>query len=777
MKALLSKSELLALEDSFCKNLEHFLKFDAHAIYFPHDPDQDVPSFLAQERRLLAPLPVTEVPAPMLLLEGVNSRQVKKVLPLWESISHLCLQNALLVRNSTRDLATGLSTEENLFARMLNEFEEVRAALADPAGGMIGSPHKLCFGMIVLYWHDARKVARWYDYDFSNLAFNGAGRHLASRLPSGVLAAPLGRNEGRHEYGIILPAASGVDCKKLAETLIAGLPPFGDAGSGGSVQVRFFAGYALYPRDMEGDELRLPMLEQAMRLRDRARLAAQIARTADPGGIMAFASVLRKGGKVLECLDHGKVRINLGIAANAREGIRFQVYGPDAKGLATISKGMIVLLETRLMDSIAEIFHVDRAGVLPERGDRLEFIDSHGDIPQESYEADSGPELAAGLLSHAEFIRAFNYECPHYSHFALGICGITPQASRAESADDISAFFAMVDELLTHGEKDNSIPALAGHYGSDGLIFFHAGHTPFHKFYLKLSDLAGQHNLDTAFGVFDYPFLNFSKADSEDCALKALEYGRLLPPPHIGVFDSLALNISADKKYSLGDTFGAIEEYKLSLLANPDNTVARNSLGVCLAAMGKFEKAKKLFYEAFEICDDNALKAKICYNLGTVFQKQSDMKTAHHYYRRCLRHDPAHFFAWIRVGWICEDKGQKNAARKFYEIAARNTGGDARLANVADRSLARLEARQKGNEKARELLHNALLRNPGDSKSLTLLARIYLDNNEDPAIAETLARESVELGGGHEAWWALAQALEAVGKSEEASQAKKRALR
>ena len=70
---------------------------------------------------------------------------------------------------------------------------------------------------------------------------------------------------------------------------------------------------------------------------------------------------------------------------------------------------------------------------------------------------------------------------------------------------------------------------------------------------------------------------------------------------------------------------------------------------------------------------------------------------------------------------------------------------------------------------ARELLHDTLLRNPFDAAAMLLLARLYLDGDEDPAMAELLARKSVGLRDTPEGWQVLARALRALGREEEAS--------
>ena len=109
---------------------------------------------------------------------------------------------------------------------------------------------------------------------------------------------------------------------------------------------------------------------------------------------------------------------------------------------------------------------------------------------------------------------------------------------------------------------------LAGQYGSNALIFYHPGAEAeaLAPHWAALCTELEARGIAVAAGIAGHPFLQFRKTEAPECALKALEYAQLLPAPHVGVCNSLALNISADKRYSLGDVFGAIEEYKLALL-------------------------------------------------------------------------------------------------------------------------------------------------------------------------------------------------------------------
>jgi predicted Zn-dependent protease len=59
---------------------------------------------------------------------------------------------------------------------------------------------------------------------------------------------------------------------------------------------------------------------------------------------------------------------------------------------------------------------------------------------------------------------------------------------------------------------------------------------------------------------------------------------------------------------------------------------------------------------------------------------------------------------------------------------------------------------------------------------MSLLARLYLDAGEDPEMAATLARQSVSLLPGLKSGWVqLARALESMGRSKEAREARLKA--
>ena len=119
--------------------------------------------------------------------------------------------------------------------------------------------------------------------------------------------------------------------------------------------------------------------------------------------------------------------------------------------------------------------------------------------------------------------------------------------------------------------------------------------------------------------------------------------------------------------------------------------------------------------------------------------------------------------------------GRRSEAKRCYEKSAALEEAQG-YGNLACRHLAGIAARQRKSDEARELLQDALRRSPNDAAAMLLLAKLYLDGNEDPAMAEFLARKSVGLHNRPDAWQTLARALRALGREDEACLADARAM-
>lgn len=761
-------SDLLTLEPLLCSYLSRFFTFSGHTIYFPETALTE-PEYISSERILLLPLVLKDKFLGVLRLEGIKAREIKKVFSFTAKISSLILELLSLMHEKKHDARTGLNSEESLFSLMEEKSVEIREFAIDPARS--SQPYyKICMGLIVLQWPDGKQIAREFDYDFSEYIFRIMASRLKTAVPDNALIAPMGLYEGRYEYGVLFPSMGRAACHRLAKKLLneLGNLKFVDKFSQKRINPDIYAGHVFYPSDMAGDELRLPVAEQFRRLRERARVASVMARHSGYGRIMPFVKILQRSGRISGNAGNGIYNINLGNKSNVRTGMRFILRD----GETNVIKGQMCIEEVKEENSRARIIFLEDAGNLPQEGDKLILMDSPErnifDTPLENFEQEIEGEFD-GLKGwdHSTFIADFKKATSNSKKFALSVARNTGPKNL-----NLNVFLEGLNSLLNNEDQKALVPELAGRYGNNSFLFLHAGNDAHaaREFAHKLAELGKENNIELAVGIFEWPFINYSKADSESCALKALEYASLLPDPHIGLFNSLAITISADRLAASGDIYEAIEEYKQALLADPENVLALNSLGVCLAGLGKYEDAQRLYANALNLCRENSLKAKICYNMGTLFQKMEDYKNARKFFRSCIKLDSGHFYAGLRLGKLYEKGGHKYSARKLYKNAIEAAGEDMEKRNIAERYLAALDLQET--RKSMELLHNILLRNPNDSSALMLLAQAYLLNNEDPATAEILARKSLNIREHSNGWLVLAQALEAQGKGQEAEKAR-----
>ena len=800
----LSRADLMEMEALLCSSLGSFFSFAGHALYFPTHGVPEAPELLSGERRLLLPLAWQGESLGMLMLHGVKCRQVRRLLPQLPNIAALCLENLARARAMERDPATGLSTEAALLARMEKEVELLRAAMRDPGRSASGPAplHRLCLGMAVLRWLDGEAMCRSLGYAFGEEMMRVQARACLAGLPSDVSAGRL----GPYEIGLLFPAIGRGACNRLAhEALVrmsgVSLP---DPATGIALKPRLCAGHALYPQDMLGPELSLLMFDQARKLRDKARLAVDASERAfgceetdvAQAAVMPFAQILRDGGVVLARSGLDRLRVSLGREAKAAEGQRFHVRARAPQGRPGAFKGDIVLLQVGRRESLAEIIHLDDPAAPPEAGDRLLLATGQESLPVEEEamagkaptKDDNGKSSETGLVSHGEFLRRFGLARESCRAFTLAVVRLSrsgggPEAAEQDAPDAaaLEAWLQLAPASLRQlaARLHAPGPSLMGRYGSNSLIVFHprASGEACRPLYAALCAAADEAGLSAACGLAAHPFLEFRKDESEACALKALEFALLLETgPRVGLCDSVALNISADRRYSLGDLFGAMEEYKLALLADGRNATARNSLGVCLAALGRGAEARRLLKTALGHAAEAALAAKISYNLGAICQSLGDFRAAGRYYRRSAALAPEERYVWLKLGRLHEQQGRKADARRCYERAQAIEDARPGASGAARRHLARLAGRQRRGAEARELLHDALLRNPNDAQAMLQLAELYLEGREDPGMAEMLARRSLRLHERREAWLLLARALRALDREADARRAEGRAL-
>ena len=686
------------------------------------------------------------------------------------------------------------------------------------------------FAVLTIQLRGLQRIAAEYGYMFLEKVLTRLAAEFAALTPEQALAARI--SDG--EFGLYLPEGTPKACRTLGRDITARLSAltFSHELSGATVSIAAAAGYACYPQQAGlpspahgAADPDFPLdLDQARAILRKARQAAYVASmefaAAPEGQILGFEQILTSGGRIREVLPYGQVRINLGREVGAKVGQCFAIWGADPARAgfdplkadsttlaAAAYRGELVLTSVARHEATAELFHQADPASPTHSGDYLTLLPEGafleaapaGSAAQSASPAGQkdGAGINASPAATSDAPAALNAPVAPTAPGAKILDRQTFMERLAMAREngtvcalallrlDILNWSQSHDQPLNLGELTARaaaicrprLPAdtLAGAYGLHSFVFFHpalegnAALSLYEDLAQTVSDSLG---LDCACGISLYPYLNYRRSELMDNCRKALNYAMLLPGPKVGLFNSLALNISADKLFSQGDPFAAIQEYKQALLADDQNSMAWISLGVCLAGVGRKNDARDAFERALKLAPPAPQDVMTMYNLGQIHQDLGETKDAAAYYRRCLKRDPEYVYAALRLGQLAEGAGRFTRARRWYAKALELPGGK----GPAQRRLARLALRLDNHDEAREHLHQALLADPQDAMALNLLARLYLDAGEDPEVALALARQSVSLRPHIRAnWQELARALEAAGHPNDARQARLKA--
>ncbi len=761
----LSPHDLIELEPLLCAALARFFSFSSHGLYFPRDDAPEAPLWLPRERKLLLPLRAPDPSGPggtdgrrlgVFMAGGVGSRGMRALLPALPGIAALCLENLALHKRAGLDGETGLLRRDLLVTRMVRELEHSREEISGngedwPAAGL--PPQRGSMGLVVLRLADAAHQAERAGHAFVAALRRNLAQEIAAHNPYKTPAFRCGEDE----FALLLhePAARTA-CERACAALARGLASFTveQPPAGRKIRPLLSLGYAVYPQDMEGEYFLNDFTEQAERLLARARLAALTAEEggrAAPGRIRAlgFARIVQEGGRVRRVLPLARLLVNLGRASGAHPGLRFSLLPPEGES----PKGEVELLEVDEEGALARLLHPEHPDDVPAEGDRLILLPDGLDAAP----AEAGENIA-GLLSPGAF-RECAAAVP--SPCCLILVRLDENDEDAARTDELLARLAAC--CLKHARPD-----FAARSNSRSLVLFHAGGDAraLAAAYAKALRAAKKNGIRAAVGLAGHPYLHFTREELMDCCVKALHLAELLPEPKMGVFGSLALNISADRHYSRGELFRAVQEYEWALLADKNNADAWNSLGFCMAALSRLNEAQRYFAEALKRRPDDAVTL---YNLGMVCRALGKKRAAGRWFKACLAKRPDHAFAHIRLGQLAVESGRlPEAERRFTQGM-----NDPAAAGPAKRLAARLALRRNRTQDARAHLHEALLINPRDAQALCMLAQLYLDCGEDPAVAEMLARQSAALMPELvPARRALASALALQGREPESSRAR-----
>lgn len=815
----LEAQDLIDLEHSLKDAIRAFLPFSSYSLYFPREgaPAPEL-RYDAAGRELVLPLTLFGSVLGVFVARGVRLGAPKAMPPVYQAMASKVLEQMLLYKRSVTDPLTGLANREQFHKTLAREIALIRHCLEATTGGRT-DPDVQCFsaslGVILLDLDSFQWINERYGYQLGDQMAARVGQAIAATCPRHVTAARIHNDT----FAILAPDASAKGAFQLAELVrqaIGGLS-FHDEVTGDRIGISASLGYANYPQCLRGPQLERTPAEQARILMRAAQKAVGTSKDHGRNRVFGFLDIARTGGRILEVLPMQRLTVSLGRGVGAQEGLRYLVWSPKFQERTTMArlsgderllgrspalyKGEIVLTEVQEDISVAELLHAGDPAWAPEPGDRLTLIQERdsffaAEAGDAASPAPAQKDMLTGLYSYRDFLSFFGRVRARSECFTIaltrvvapggegarepGLEGLERRGATVKRLDAaVAQVAALAEGCLLSGieagppSQAGQKPArpAAGRFGLGGLVHFlpgEAGPEALARAEELCAQAAAEHGLDLAVGLFSYPFLNFAKADALECARKALDHALLLPAPRVALFDSVSLNVAADRLFVEGDLYAAVEEFKLSLLADSGNLLARNSLGICYAQLGKADLARKEF-EQVVAAEPGDVMAH--YNLGWACQRLGDDTAARAAYERCLELDPAHSYSLLRLGSLAEAAGRLDEAEAFYSRALATPGGEA----SALRPLARIALAKGQTDKTKEYLHLAISANHKDPFAHHMLAKLYLDSGEDPQIAESLAQQAAALMPERQEFWdTLVPALEKQGKHEAARKAMSR---
>lgn len=813
----LTRQDLIDLEHVLKDAVHAFLPFASYSLFFPR-AGQAVPELRYDHARRELTLPLC-LPAALggeclgvFVARGVRIGAPKTAPAYLLALTTGVLEKLLLYKRAVTDGLTGLANREHFLSTLTREIELIQHCLTATSGGRSDPDlqcYSACLGVVLLDLDRFQRINERYGYQMGDRIVAEVGRAMAEACPRHVTAARIHNDT----FGLLVPDASPKSCQELAEQvrLAIGALAFTDEVTGDRIHLSASLGYVNYPQGLRGQQFQRTPREQARILMRGAAKAVGTAKDHGRNRVFAYQDILKNGGRILEMLPMQRLSVSLGRSVGAQEGQRLLIWSPSfqqrsiearlsgderiAGAPPTLYKGEIVLSEVQEEISFGEILHAGDPAWAPEPGDRLTLIQERDSLfDAEGGQGKSQPrrDMLSGLYAYRDFLSFFSRARQKNDRFCVVLTRVLdrpgedePEGAEAEAHGSAARPRAIQQRLeggvlrvaeLAGGVLGAALGAaggspeavVGGRFGLGGLVHFLPGvdTASLEAACTELARRAGaEHGLELAVGIAGHPFLHFGKAEMLECARKALEHALLLPAPRVAVFGSVSLNVAADRLFMEGDLYAAVEEFKLSLLADPGNMLARNSLGICYAQLGKADLARREFEQVVEATPSDVMA---WYNLGWACQRLGEDARARDAYERCLELDPRHGFSLVRLGGLAEAASELDRAEELYRRTLELPGGEA----TALRPLARVALAAGRAEQARELLHQALTVNHNDAYALHMLAGLYLESGEDPQIAEVLARQAAALMSERQDFWdVLVRALAAQGKDEEAARA------
>jgi diguanylate cyclase (GGDEF)-like protein len=796
----LERQDLLRFAPLLQESIGRFLPMSSHTLLFPNRLKERSriaeavregrAIYSTRDKKVLVPLVLDGELLGVFVAGGVKPRSPKTMAPVLFQAGTLVLEKLLASKRSQCDPLTGLGNRGTLNDLVTAEVELILSCiLPGPEASVECSmpSYSASFGLILVDLDHFKWINHTFGHLFGDRILTELARLLESVCREGITLC----RAGGDTFALFWPQATPRRCARMSETIRERIAQavFTVGVSEEEVSLTGSVGYVNFPHDLQGWQLKTPAGEQARIVLEKARKAVDTAKESGRNRVCSFTDILERGGRVMEVLPMDRVIVNLGRGVDAQEGLRFLVWSGrfDGSGEAcqgrgervlvhypALHKAEIQLLEIQESMAVAQILTLEDRSWRIEPGDRLTLA-SDGESLLERRSAASEPaaggrkDLLSGLFPLRDFLQLWSRRRQECSCFSMVLLRMQPRDRERPEARSLN-FEKSVQDVAGLFAREHP-QAVGGRYSTNRLIFFLL-ETRGGDLLAAAAGLCREAHercgVDLALGIAEYPFLHFARADILENCRKGLDHALLLSPPCAALFNSVSLTVSGDFSFTQGDIYSAMEEYKLALLADEDNHLARNSLGICYARLGRLSEARAQFDEILRRDPQHFMAL---YNSGCTSLRLGEDAESRRSFLRCLELTPGHPYTLLRLGMIMEREGDLPKAEECYRQASRTPEG----ARLAHRHLAQVALKEGREEDARDELHRAILVNPRDAHSLHLLARIYLDRGDDPQIGESLARQSATLKPDNPVYWAeLVRALELQGRADEAREVKVR---
>ncbi len=239
-------------------------------------------------------------------------------------------------------------------------------------------------------------------------------------------------------------------------------------------------------------------------------------------------------------------------------------------------------------------------------------------------------------------------------------------------------------------------------------------------------------------GIAAYPTISYKRSDILTNATKALNHALFFGPGSAVIFDSVSLNISADKLFEKGDIPAAIEELKTALELDPSNVNVHNSLGVCFGIQGNYTRAIEAFQTVISLEPGEYMAL---YNLGLAYLLTRKRSLALDFFLKADKVSDNAYEAAFQAGKLYLEEEEPETARNYLERAAKLEP----KFGAVHRYLGDCHAANKMPREAIAAYRTAIKLNPKDAAAMSALGCLFEAQGENPEITLVFCRESVGL--------------------------------